>query len=203
MCIHGMWGRGQREERRGEVGAQKWGMGRGVGTYRVLHRWCDLFDISRIDACVYVYAIYIYIYMYIAMRFVFVAMWCVVVAVRSVWQFQDWYLHICVHVNHGHYRDWYHFTSNFTISNTCTNTENEGTHSFTHQYIHTTDRGDRTWNNFDCQNLNKFHGSPRNFHTIFHGNSQNFKQGFMEEDWSPRHSKEQTGKLSNLEIQIL
>ena len=47
-----------------------------------------------------------------------------------------------------------------------------------------------------------FHGSPRDFQTNFHGSPQNSKQTFTEVNGSPCHSKEWTGKLSNLEIQI-
>jgi len=48
-----------------------------------------------------------------------------------------------------------------------------------------------------------FHtGSPRNFEASFHGSPPNFKLVFMEENGSRHHTKEQTGKPSNPEIQI-
>jgi len=44
--------------------------------------------------------------------------------------------------------------------------------------------------------------SPRNVRPSFHGISQNFERDFTAVNGSPRHS-EWTGKVSNLEIQIL
>ena len=49
---------------------------------------------------------------------------------------------------------------------------------------------------------NKFSLSTCNFQTIFHGIPQKFKHIFTWVNGSLRHSKEWTGKLSNLEIQI-
>jgi len=58
------------------------------------------------------------------------------------------------------------------------------------------------YNKYDCQNLKQRILIPRNFQTSFHGSPQNFKQVFTKVYESPRLSKEWTGRLSNLEIQI-
>jgi len=66
-----------------------------------------------------------------------------------------------------------------------------------------TDGGHRTKNHFDCQIFQQvFTGVPAHINHIFLSSPQNLKQVFMEENWSPRHAKEWTGKPSNLEIHI-
>jgi len=74
--------------------------------------------------------------------------------------------------------------------------------SYTISLTHTTGGGDRTENNYHCQNLKHvFMGVHVNFKHVETG-SPKFETCFQGVKGSPRHSKEKTRKLSNLEIQI-
>ena len=53
-----------------------------------------------------------------------------------------------------------------------------------------------------AKNSSSFHGSPRDFQTSSYGSPRNFKQVFTGVNGSPRNSKEWTGKLCKLEMQI-
>jgi len=75
-------------------------------------------------------------------------------------------------------------------------------YSYIYKYTHTTDGGNWTYNNYDCQNSTSFHRSPRNFQISIHGSSKKIKRFFTGVNRSPRHSKEWPGKLANLNIQI-
>jgi len=68
--------------------------------------------------------------------------------------------------------------------------------------IDTTDGGDQNWNHYNCQNSNKFSQESPYISITFSRESPKFQTGFQLSKRSPRHSKENPGKLDNLEIQI-
>jgi len=65
-----------------------------------------------------------------------------------------------------------------------------------------TDRGDRTSNNYDCQNFHKFSLQSPYISNTFSRESPNFHTCFRVCKWSPCHSKDLTRKSLDLEIQI-
>jgi len=68
--------------------------------------------------------------------------------------------------------------------------------------VYTTDGGDRTENNYDCQNFQQVFIQVHVHIKHVFSESPKFQTGFQLSRQSPRHSKENPGKLDNLEIQI-
>jgi len=68
--------------------------------------------------------------------------------------------------------------------------------------LYPTDRGDRTSNNYDCQNFHKFSLQSPYISNTFSRESPNFHTCFRVCKWSPCHSKDLTRKSLDLEIQI-